>query len=173
MSLRSETIPACEAVYLCREVHADDIRTGLTRESLDYPVIAVGRRTISLDTGGTCSPHLHKAFAAGVVAMSGPPPRLIPFDHESDESAVRPHVLAALVSAMAQGCTELTMKGLAERATPHLAMYGRKAQGKIVDLVKRVAKTVAQEDPANLQFLRRTERRDDVIQIWRRCRSDQ
>jgi len=165
VSLRSTEAPTAEVVYVCRGENLVRIRKGLTKEALAYSIIAVGPTMIDLDPGANASPHLSKAFAGGPVAMAGPPARLIPFDHESPDSQVRPVVLAALVEAMAQRCSELTLKGLAERATPHLAMYSRRTQGDIVKKVARVARAIAEDDPTHFQFVPQNGKRDGIVRI--------
>ncbi|MEU8076783.1 hypothetical protein AB0B31_15170 [Catellatospora citrea] len=156
-----------EILYLCLKEHSTGIRTGLNAASLDYPIMSVSDDGVELEGAHTAGDELQKAFAGGRVEFTGPPARLIPFDHESDVSIVKPYVLSALVAEMSHKTTQLTLTLLAERATPHYALYGRKARGQLLNKVREAVRLIVQDSPTSFEFVPHNGDRDAIVRILR------
>ncbi len=156
-----------ETIYLCLDEHRAGIRTGLNAAGLNYPIMAASDDGVELDGAHTAGEQLQKAFAGGRVPFAGPPARLIPFDHDSDVSVVKPYVLAALVAEMSQRTTQLTITTLAERATPHYALYGRSARGQLQNKIKQAVRLIAQDSPTMFELVPHNGVRDAIVRILR------
>jgi hypothetical protein len=166
VTLSVRTRPTVETVYLCLEEHLERVRLGLANAGLTYPIIAVSDGRVALD-GTVASAQVKAAFASGPLALLGRPARLISFDQDSDIEVIKPRVLAVLVAAMSQRLPQLTLVSLAERATPHFALYGRQAQQKIKRKVAEAARRIAEDEPANFQYMPTTGSREGLVRILR------
>lgn len=167
VTLPQRVLPTIEVVYLCLAQHLDRVRLGLDQLELKPPIISVSDTAVMLDGRDTASEQLRAAFPEDGVALRGPPPRLILFDQDSDEETVKPRVLSALVAAMARRQLQIGLATLAEQATPHFALYGRRAQNRIKRKVAEAAGRVAEEDPATFQFVSTSSVREGLVRILR------
>ena len=167
VTLSVRTSPTIETVYLCLAEYLDRVRLGLSSIDLSYPIIAVADGKVTLDGIEDASPQLRGAFGEGEILLPAPPPRLIGFDQDSDVEIIQPRVLAVLVTAMSQRLTQLTLVSLAERATPHFALYGRQAQQQIKRKVGEAVRRIAEAEPGNFAFLPTTGSREGLVKILR------
>jgi hypothetical protein len=167
VTLSVRTQPTVETVYLCLEEHLERVRLGLASAGLTYPIIAVSDSRVALDGAGAASAQVKAVFASGPIALLGRPARLISFDQDSDIEVIKPRVLAVLVAAMSQRLAQLTLVSLAERATPHFGLYGRQAQQKIKKKVAEAARQIAEDEPANFQYMPTTGSREGLVRILR------
>lgn len=167
VTLPARTPPTSETVYICLAEHYDRVRLGLDKLGLSYPIMKISPGSLALDHADTASSQLAQAFAGGHVPLAGPPPRLIPFDEDSDVEIIKPRVLAVLVEAMSHRLTELTLHSLAERATPHYGIYGRRAQGQIKRKIAEAARGVAAAEPLNFAYVPANSSRDALVKILR------
>lgn len=167
VTLTARSSPTIEVVYLCLSEHLDRIRLGLEQVGLSMPIIAVSGDAVRLELADIAGPQLRSAFIDGQVDLHGAVPRLIPFDQDSDPEIIRPRVLAALVAAMAQRLDQLSLPSLAERATPHYALYGRQAQQRIRRKVADAASRLAADDPMSFQVVPNNNKRDGLVRILR------
>jgi hypothetical protein len=167
VTLSVRTAPTIETAYLCLSKHAHRVRLGLSTIGLAYPIIAVSGDSVILDHSGNASAQLRSAFAQGDVRLPAPPPRLIAFDQDSSAEIIQPRVLAVLVAAMSQRLTQLSIVSLAERATPHFALYGRQAQQQIKKKVAEAARNIAATEPANFTYHPTTGNREGMVKILR------
>jgi hypothetical protein len=167
VTLPARTPPTSETVYLCLAEHHNRVRLGLEKLGLSYPIMKVSPESVSLDHADATNPQLALAFANGPIPLAGPPPRLIPFDEDSDVEIIKPHVLAVLVEAMSRRLTELTLHSLAERVTPHYGIYGRRAQGQIKKKIADAARRVAAAESANFAYIDANNSRDALVKILR------
>jgi hypothetical protein len=167
ITLPARTPPTSETVYLCLAEHHYRVRLGLEKLGLSYPIMKISQGAVALDHADTATPQFAQAFADDPVPLAGPPPRLIPFDQDSDVEIVKPHVLAVLVEAMSHRLTELTLHSLAERATPHYGIYGRRAQGQIRKKIADAARRAAAPSDRTLRTFPRTTPVNGLVKILR------
>ena len=167
VTLSVRTPPTAETVYLCLGTHLERVGLGLANAGLGYPIMTVSESLVSLERASAASAGLRAVFADGPVSLLGPPARMILFDQDSDVEVIKPRVLAVLVAAMAQRLTQLTLVSLAERATPHFALYGRQAQQKIKSKVGHAARQIANEEPSSFHYLPTTGSREGLVKILR------
>lgn len=167
VTLARRTAPTIEVSYLCLAEHVDRIRLGLDRLGLSAPIINVSDNMVRLDGADAASAQLRGAFPGDRVPLLGQVPRLIQFDQDSDVEIVKPRVLTALVAAMAQRLSQLTLTSLAERAAPHFALFGRRAQQRIKKKVADAAAGIAADDPASFQVVPTTNVREGLVRILR------
>ncbi len=142
--------PWLDVVYACLGEYKDRIRQGLRMTEVDFPILAVGNGTITLDAD-TLGDRLSEIFTRP-VRLVAPPPRLIPFDADSDVAVVEPHVRTALVAALAQRLPEITLASLTEQSIRHFALFGRKAQSALKSKVGEAARRIAQGDPQTFRY---------------------
>jgi hypothetical protein len=167
VSLPGRIQPTSETVYLCLAQHLERVRLGLANLGLTFPIIAVSDSAARLDLAHAASVQLQAAFPGGEIVLSGRPPRMIQFDQDSSLDAVKPRVLAELVAAMSHRLPQLSLVSLAERATPHYALYGRAAQNQICRKVGEAARSIADDDPTSFQYVPRRGNRDGLVRILR------
>ena len=87
------------------------------------------------------------------VRLTGPPPRLLTFDHDSPVEAVIPIVRAQLVAALSHQRPLVSATWLTEQCARHFPLYGRAARRKLIRLVSEGARRVAEEDPTTFHFV--------------------
>src|SRR2546429_9191302 len=78
-----------------------------------------------------------------------------------------PQVFEVFASAMSKRLTQITLVSLAERATPHFALYGRQAQQQIKRKVGEAVRRIAEAEPGNFAFLPTTGSREGLVKILR------
>jgi len=78
--------------------------------------------------------------------------KFIPFDHESSVDDVEPYVMAALVAALSQRLSTISLTTLTERVAPHYALYGTKAQGRLRRRIGEAARRIATSDNATFRY---------------------
>lgn len=167
VTLTKRAAPTIEVLYVCLRDQVDRIRLGLEQLEISAPVMSVSAESVRLERDGFAGERLRGVFADGEIRLQGAVPRLIPFDQDSDVEVIKPRVLAALVSAMAQRLPQLTLTSLAERATPQFALYGRQAQQRIRKKVTEAARQIQSADPASFQVVPTTSTREGLVRILR------
>ena len=142
VTVKSRTQPTSETLYVCLAKHAERIRRGLKTAGVTFAVLAVGERRIEL----LDSAYATKAIAvplAGGVSLAGPPPRIIPFDHESPVEIIERFVRAEMIAMLARRKEHVTITGLTESVARHYGLYAHKAQQalrvKVASAVDRIA----------------------------------
>lgn len=155
-----------EVVYACRSVHLARILIGLAGAKLECPVIAIGRRSVALENEGTASPELAAAWAAGPVQLSGPPVRLMPFDHETPASDLQEYVRAQLVAELSNRRTEITVRLLAEQTARYFPLFSNAARRRLVTNVREAVRTIVTEDADTFAYVPSTATRaDDLVRM--------
>lgn len=167
VTLAARVVPTHEVMYVALAENVDRVRLGLSNLELNYPILGVSDGSIRLDGSEQASDRLREVFKDGEIKLDGPPPRLIPFDDESDVDAFKPRVLSVLVAAMARKEISISLTSLAERVMPHFALYGRAAQNTIKKKVGQAAQALAGAEPANYAYVPTNGHREGMVQILR------
>lgn len=155
-----------EIVYVCLASHVDRIRLGLLNAGVRCSIVAVHDAMITLEDEAAASGQLRAAFGSP-VCLVGPPPRLVPFDHDSPVEVIEPFVKAELVAALASRVPQLTIAGLAERTTPYYGLYGRGARSRLVRRIAAATRRIAAAEPATFAYDVSTANRDGLIRLLR------
>ncbi|WP_430787630.1 hypothetical protein [Actinoplanes sp. G11-F43] len=141
VTVRSRSQPTAETLYVCLAEHAGRIRLGLKAAGVPFPVLSVAPRRIELLDGEFASKAISAALEGG-VDLIGPPPRLIPFDHESPVEVVEQFVQAEMVAMLAHRREVVTVTSLTESVARHYGLYAHRAQQalrvKVASAVDRV-----------------------------------
>lgn len=156
-----------ETAYVCLADHLERVRVGLQDADLRCPILVVHESSIHLEESAVASDQLIGAFASGPVPLAGPSTRLLPFDHESPVEVLEPFVKAELVAALANRVPHLTITGLAERVSPYLGLFGRKARNQLVRRVGEAVRGLAAADPATFSFEPPAPNRDGLVRLLR------
>lgn len=167
VTLPQRVLPTIEVAYLCLAQHLDRVRRGLDQLELKPPIICLSDTAVTLDVRDAVREQLRVAFPVDGLLLRGPAPRLIAFDQDSEVEAVKPSVLAALVTAMARRQPQVGLTSLAEQATPHFALYGRRAQNRIKKKVAEAAGRISEDDPVSFEFVPTTNVREGLVRIRR------
>lgn len=148
VTLTQRVRPTVEVIYICLERHVESLRSGFASAGAEYPLLVLGADKLTLLGIELASDHLRCALGSGTVKLNGPPPRLIPFDHESDESVIAPFVKAQLVAELSNRRPSVSVPMLTERIAPYAAVFGRKARRLLIRKVGNVCRSIAQSDSA-------------------------
>ncbi|MFI7049044.1 hypothetical protein [Streptosporangium sandarakinum] len=165
IDLRRRVTPVVEVVYACLGQHSDRIRLGLDTVGVAFPILAVHDRKVALE-GGTSDGPLMEMFHPPVI-LKAPPARLIPFDAESSIEIVEPYVRTALVAALSQGISDISMTALTERSVRHFSLFGHKAQNTLKKRVGEAARRIATQVPATFEYHGPRENRDGWVVLLR------
>lgn len=156
-----------ETTYVCLADHLERVRVGLRAAGMRCPILVVHESSIRLEESAFASDQLIAALASGPVPLAGPSTRLLPFDHESPVEILEPFVKAELVAALANRVPQLTITGLAERITPYLGLFARKARNQLIRRVGEAVRGLAAADPATLSFEAPAPNRDGLVRMRR------
>ena len=138
-------------MYACLAGHAVRVKLGLSQAGTPFPMLVVHPDKLTLENAEQASSVIQEAFASP-VSLSAPPARHIPFDHDSDLGEIEPHVMAALVAAMARRVQMMSLTNLTESATPHYVLYGTTTQTRLRRKVGEVARRIATVDPGTFEY---------------------
>ena len=158
--------PYVEPVYVCLAQNTGRIVQGLEEAELACGVLAVGRDRIVLERPELASDALRQVFAEP-VQLGAPPPRIVPFDHESPAEQIRRHVQAALVALLARRVPQVSLRALAEEAAPQFGLWNRRVQGSVVRKVGEAARAIANGDPATFEYHPAAANRDGLVRFLR------
>jgi hypothetical protein len=156
-----------EVVYVCICDHVDRVRRGLQVSGVAFGMLAVHENKITLENEHHAGGLLRGVFAEGPTPLNGPPPRLVPFDHDSPLDVIEPYVRAQLVSALANRLPQLTVAALTELAAPYYGLYGRAARNQLARRVGEAARRIAASDSARFAFQPPTANRDGLVRLLR------
>lgn len=151
-----------EPVYVCQAEYVDRISLGLERAGVDFPVVSFSDSELRREGSPFGDSDLEAAFG-GPIPVPGPPPRYVAVDEESADSEFDDHVRAALVAELSHAKPVATISVLAERAIPHLALFGQRARKQLARKVEDSARRIAEADPDSFVFGPRTGTRSEAI----------
>ncbi|MEV5555814.1 hypothetical protein AB0L44_19335 [Nonomuraea wenchangensis] len=164
VDMRGRASPSLDVLYVCQEQHVERITLGLGEIDLNVGVLAAGRTKIELHNADYACDALREAFASPLL-LKAPPPRYIPFDHESPVPEVVPPVRAALVRSLARRLPQISLTSLAEECAPHYALYAPQPQGQLRKRVEEAARQVCNESPDTFELVPRGNNRDGMVRI--------
>lgn len=167
VTLTQRVRPTVEVIYVCLERHVESLRRGFASAGVEYPLLVLGAEKLTLVGNELASDHLRRALRSGTVELGGPPPRLIPFDHDSDENAIEPFVKAQLVAELSNRRPSVSVPTLTERLAPYVAVYGRKARGVLIRKVGNVCRAIAASDPTIFSYQPSSPNGDGVVHLLR------
>jgi hypothetical protein len=155
-----------EVIYVCMAEHADRIHLGLTKAGLECAVLAVADRSIALVTVDAASDVLGAPWSEGPLVLTGPPPRLVPFDQDTSTVDLYPYVKAQLVAELSNRVQEVTIRALAERTARYFPLFAAGAQQRLVANVRSAVRTIADQEPDTFAYEPGTStRRDDLVRL--------
>lgn len=140
-----------EAMFACLTRNAAHISQGIAVAELTVPVLAIDEQGAALTDPALASLELRSALGNN-VCWSHPVARIIPFDHESPDARFDGPVRAGIIAEIARGRPSITVRALTEQVVSHFALYGRRAQGRLVRKVTEAVRRAAAEDPERLRF---------------------
>lgn len=140
-----------EVLFACRTQHVDRIAKGLAEVGLVTPILAADETGARLADSTAASAELADVLGE-MILWSYPIAGVIPFDHESPDSAFARTVRAELIAGLARNLPSVTTRALTEQVVRHFALYGRAAQGRLVRKVTDAARRAADQEPDRLRF---------------------
>ena len=152
VTLSNRVQPSVTVLYACQCEHVDRIRRGLSDAQLNCAVVGTCRNHLTFDVPADTPALLRETLPHPILALKGPPPRLIEFDHESPVSIIQPAVHAQLVRALAMRKTQVSARWLAEETAPHLPFYGRTARHQLIRKISEAARKVTEADRATFEY---------------------
>lgn len=162
ITVRSRTQPTSETLYVCLAQHAERIRLGLKVVGVSFAVLSVGERRIELLDGEYASEAISVPLEGGVGTV-GPPPRIIPFDHDSPVEIIERFVRAEMVAMLAQRKEFVTIATLTERAARHYGLYAHKAQQTLKTKVASAVDRIVSAAPDRFAYDRKTGSRPEGL----------
>ena len=155
-----------QPVFCALSENAQRVLLGLDSVGLSFPVISFDDQRIQ-HVGAEFVDGSVEAMFRTPVEVPGWPPLIISVDDQSEDSSFDHIVAPVLVSELSQGRrTEMTIRMLAEQAVEHFALYGARAQGRLVKKVDRSARRLADVSPSFLEYGSRTQvRRHAVVRF--------
>ncbi len=167
VTLTRRVRPRVIACYACMAQHLTTVRYGLNTLGLKFPIVAVDGRNIVFDCPDAQPEPLNEVFETGELALSGPLPRLIAFDHESSVELIEPYIKAQLVVALSHSRQQVTVRVLAEQAAPHFALYGHKARNQLVKRASQAARHIAATESTYFEYVQGGGNNDDLVRLLR------
>lgn len=164
VTLPRRTPPTIEVLYVCLEKHKERIGKGFASIGQAFPVLSVGARHIALSHAELATARLRAAFA-DTVELAGPPPSIVPFDHDSPTSVIAPAVRAKLIALLSHRRPQITIGTLAEEVAPYLAIYGRKARMSFTRKVKEIVRDLAHDFPDTYFLQHQTGTTEDLVKL--------
>jgi hypothetical protein len=164
VTLTTRVDPTVEVVYVAVAANRDRMLLSLNEAGAPFPMLSVSQKEIELCNRELASPVLQEAFKSP-LRLTAPPGRFIPFDQDSDLDAITPSVQASLVAALAQRLPMISLLSLTERAAPHYALYGTKAQNRLRKMVGESARKLASEHPDTFQYNSPTKNHDGFVKF--------
>jgi hypothetical protein len=166
VTLHERVDPHVEVMYAALADHAARVALGLSRAGTPFPVLLVHPDKVTLENADQASPAIRDVFASP-VPLQAPPARHVPFDQDSDLDEIEPYVKAALVAALARRVPMISLRTLTEHATPHYALYGTKAQGRLRRRVGEVVQRIAVTDPDTFEYHSASGNHDAFVKLLR------
>ncbi len=167
VTLTRRVRPRVIACYACKVQHLTTVRYGLNTLGLKFPIVAVDDMKITFDCPEAQPGPLNEVFATSELALSGPSPRLIAFDHESSAELIEPYIKAQLVATLSHSRQQMTVRALAEQAAPHFALYGRKARNQLVKKASQAVRHIADTESTYFEYVAGGGNNDDVVRLLR------
>ncbi len=152
ITLTQRVEPTVVVLYICQGQHLARIKQGLDAEKLEFPVVGVSSTGMIFDCPQSTPKVLREALQPPTLGLANVLPRLIEFDQDSPTEAFESAVMAQLVAAMAHRKQHVGVKHIAERAAPHLALYGHGARNQLVKKVGEAARKIANADSTSFTF---------------------
>jgi len=141
-----------EVAYACPSAQCEAIGLAMGDAEVDFPILYASQSEVGLAREAAASETLRAVFAAGPVKLVGPPPRLVPFDHDSPVDVIEPFVKAQLVAELSHKRPSITTPALTERVAAYAALMARRARADLVNKVNASCRRIAQADPANFHY---------------------
>lgn len=165
VSVEERVEPSIEVLYACLDRYVDRVLLGLQKAELHFPVLSVATGMITLRNPDAAGDVLRSIFVEP-LRRSPRHARIIRFDPDSDLDSIRPSVDAALVAELAHSKREITIHSLAEKATPHFALYGHAAQQKLCKKIAQIIGRIAREHPETYA-LQRAQGHPGIVRLLR------
>lgn len=162
VTLPQRKLPSVEVLYVCLEKHTERIRKGFASMGRTFPMLSVSPRHIALHYPELAGPQLRAVFA-DPVQLVGPPPSIIPLDHDSPVAVIAPAVRAKLVALLSHRRPQVTISTLAEEVAPYLAIYGARARMGFTRKVKDAVHDLARDFPDTYFLQRHTATTEDLV----------
>jgi hypothetical protein len=162
VTVRTRAQPTSETLYVCLAEHAERIRLGLKAAGVSFAVLSVGERRIELLDSEYASEAIAVPLQGG-VSVVGPPPRIIPFDHDSPVEIIERFVRAELVAMLAQRRELVTITGLTEAVARHYGLYAHKAQQVLKTRVASAVDRIVSAAPDRFAHDRKTGSRPEGL----------
>jgi hypothetical protein len=152
VTLTQRVQPTVEVIYICLERHVESLQRGFVSAGAEYPLLVLGTDKLTLLGIELASDHFRHTLGSGTIELNGPPPRLIPFDHESDESVIDPFVKAQLIAELSNRRPSVSVPMLTEQIAPYAAVLGRTARRVLIRKVGNVCRSIAHGDSATFVY---------------------
>ncbi|KOU81333.1 hypothetical protein ADK94_26840 [Streptomyces sp. XY593] len=159
--------PSVETLYLGLEVHSERLALSLTSADVDYPLLTVAEKAISLTRREHASSLLQSALPERGVELLAPPVSYIPFDHDDLVEVFVSPVRAQLIKMQAAGEPSISCHSLTERTCAHFLLYGVAARAQLIKKVTSAARQIATEFPSTYQYHQAPGGGEGVIHILR------
>ncbi|MGW6496846.1 hypothetical protein [Nonomuraea angiospora] len=165
IDLHRRVPPTLDVIYACLGPHVDRIRLGLETAGVTFPILAVHDDKILLEGSAIREP-LRSIFRTP-VKLAASPSRHVPFDAESSVEIIEPYVQTALVAALAQSLTEISLAALTEQSIRHFALFSRPAQTALKRKVGEAARRIADRDASTFEYHGPPPNRDGWVTLLR------
>jgi hypothetical protein len=162
VTIKSRTPPTSETLYVCLEDYAERIRRGLKNAGVSFPVLAVGHKSIRLLDSALATETLSGPLAQEIT-LTGPPPRLLPFDPDSPIEVIERYVRSEMVALLSRRTEHITITSLTESVARHYGLYAHKAQQTLKSKVASAVDRISASAPDSFAHDRRTGRRPEGL----------